>query len=66
MQLGCESDVMTIVAMLSVENIYINKIGKVDDENHERKHAIAARSSLYHEAGDHLTYLNSKFNHSTP
>ena len=50
--LDCISEVIDIIASLSVENIFL----KITSEE-SREQAVAARRSLYRREGDHLTLL---------
>jgi pre-mRNA-splicing factor ATP-dependent RNA helicase DHX15/PRP43 len=47
----CLNEILTIVAMLSVPNVFVRP-------PEERQEADAARSKFVHEDGDHLTLLN--------
>ena len=48
----CSNEVLSIVAMLSVQNCFIRP-------NDQRKQADEAKSQFNHEDGDHLTLLNA-------
>ncbi|KAJ1490181.1 P-loop containing nucleoside triphosphate hydrolase protein [Baffinella frigidus] len=63
----CTTEVLTIVAMLSVDSIFVNPSSKRDEAQKARAHLLHADTSVHsahahllHADGDHLTFLQKK------